>query len=63
MEIITAGPGPVPQIAVEHRVPMRDGVTLATDVYLPALTEPRPVVLVRLPYDKNGEYCFMDVIA
>lgn len=42
---------------------MRDGATLATDVFLPASTEPRPVVLVRLPYDKNGQYCFMDVIA
>jgi hypothetical protein len=38
-------------------VPMRDGVRLATDVYRPArggrpLTEPRPVLLHRTPYDK-----------
>jgi putative CocE/NonD family hydrolase len=40
-------------------VPMRDGVKLATDVYLPARDgKPAggklPVILTRLPYDKNG---------
>ncbi len=40
-------------------VPMRDGVSLATDVYFPARNkqaEPGrwPVVLTRTPYDKNG---------
>src|SRR6266498_2891460 len=35
-------------------VPMRDGVRLATDVYLPAGTGPWPVALVRTPYDKRG---------
>lgn len=39
------------------RVAMRDGVQLATDVYRPVeggevVAEPRPVVLVRTPYDK-----------
>ncbi len=34
-------------------VPMRDGVLLATDVYL-SKTRPAPVVLVRLPYDKTA---------
>ena len=34
-------------------VPMRDGVHLATDVYAPALDEPVPVVLQRLPYGKE----------
>ncbi|MDX6631637.1 MAG: uncharacterized protein QOH00_3883, partial [Gaiellales bacterium] len=33
---------------------MRDGVRLATDVYLPSGSGPFPAVLVRLPYDKNG---------
>jgi hypothetical protein len=42
------------------RVPMRDGVKLATDVYLPARggqpVEGRfPVILVRSPYNKAGE--------
>ena len=36
-------------------VPMRDGVRLATDVYLPAVTSARlPVILERTPYDKTG---------
>jgi predicted acyl esterase len=34
-------------------VPMRDGVRLATDVYLPAEGKPAPVILIRTPYDKN----------
>ncbi len=36
-------------------VPMRDGVKLATDIYLPkGNTQRLPVILTRLPYDKNG---------
>jgi putative CocE/NonD family hydrolase len=40
-------------------VPMRDGVSLATDVYLPAmggaaLAGQRPAILMRTPYDKRG---------
>ncbi|WP_326525509.1 CocE/NonD family hydrolase [Sphingomonas sp.] len=35
-------------------VPMRDGVRLATDVYLPAGDGPFPVLLERTPYDKRG---------
>ena len=42
---------------------MRDGVELATDVYLPDGQGPWPAVLVRLPYDKNGRYCWMPFIA
>lgn len=35
-------------------VPMRDGVRLSTDLYVPLGAElPLPVVLVRTPYDKN----------
>lgn len=34
-------------------VPMRDGVRLATDVYLPAEGNPAPVILMRTPYDKD----------
>jgi uncharacterized protein len=55
---------PVSRLATEHSVRMRDGVRLAADVYLPdaggGATE---VVLVRLPYDKCGDYCFMPRIA
>jgi predicted acyl esterase len=35
-------------------VPMRDGVNLATNIYLPEGEGPWPVVLTRTPYDKNG---------
>ncbi|QDU35822.1 Cocaine esterase [Maioricimonas rarisocia] len=40
-------------------VPMRDGVRLATDIYRPArddqpLDDPLPVILSRLPYNKDG---------
>ncbi len=38
-----------------YMVPMRDGVHLATDVYLPAGTGPFPVLLYRTPYDKNTD--------
>jgi putative CocE/NonD family hydrolase len=44
-------------------VPMRDGVRLATDVYLPDGPGPFATVLVRLPYDKNGRYCWMPFLA
>ena len=35
-------------------VPMRDGVNLATNIYLPEGEGPWPVVLTRTPYNKNG---------
>lgn len=35
-------------------VPARDGVPLATDVYLPAEGGPLPVILERTPYDKTA---------
>ena len=34
-------------------VPMRDGVKLATDVFLPTLNAPSPVILIRTPYNKD----------
>ncbi len=33
---------------------MRDGIPLATDLYLPTGSGPFPVILIRTPYDKNG---------
>ncbi|MEU4563294.1 CocE/NonD family hydrolase [Actinoplanes sp. NPDC023936] len=58
------GPGPVSPDATQHMVRMRDGVRLATDVYLPAPDcGPGPAILTRLPYDKSGEYTFMSRIA
>lgn len=44
-------------VEVQHNVmvPMRDGVKLATDVYLPKGGQARmPVILTRLPYNKDG---------
>jgi putative CocE/NonD family hydrolase len=35
------------------RVPMRDGVTLSADVYLPAGAGPHPALVARTPYNKN----------
>jgi uncharacterized protein len=57
------GPAEVDPQAQQHMVPMRDGVSLAIDVYLPEGPGPWPAVLVRLPYDKNGRYCWMPFIA
>ena len=58
------GPAPVSPLATEHMVRMRDGVRLATDVYLPdGLDGTTGAVLVRLPYDKCGDYCFMPRLA
>ncbi|MFE7723380.1 CocE/NonD family hydrolase [Nocardia rhizosphaerihabitans] len=51
-------------LATEYMVPMRDGVQLATDVYLPDQnTAPGPVILVRLPYDKTGPYAGLPEVA
>jgi putative CocE/NonD family hydrolase len=36
------------------RVPMRDGVTLAADLYQPAEERRRPVIVIRTPYGKQG---------
>ncbi len=44
-------------------VAMRDGVRLATDVYLPEGTGPFPTILTRMPYGKTEPYCYMPVIA
>jgi len=39
----------------EHAmVPMRDGVRLATTVFLPPGEGPWPVILIRTPYERNG---------
>ncbi len=51
--------GPVPEAATQVHVPMRDGVLLAADVYTPDGLDSMPTILVRLPYDKDGDYCFM----
>ena len=57
------GPADVPDDAHPHMVEMRDGVRLATDVYLPARGRRQPVILIRLPYDKCGEYAVVPLVA
>ncbi|KRC65792.1 hypothetical protein ASE12_14110 [Aeromicrobium sp. Root236] len=61
---VEAPPAPLSPDATQHLVPMRDGIRLATDVYRPVgVLAPLPVVLVRLPYDKNSPYVFMAEVA
>ena len=36
-----------------YMCPMRDGVKLATDLYLPDAEGAYPLILMRTPYDKN----------
>ncbi|GAA3384834.1 CocE/NonD family hydrolase [Cryptosporangium minutisporangium] len=64
LEIHRTGPGPLSPNAIQYMVRMRDGVHLATDVYLPeGDVGPGPTIVTRLPYDKTGEYTFMPQVA
>ena len=47
---------PTTDAKTTYMVPMRDGVRLATDVYLPDDEGPWPVVLYRSPYNKNTDH-------
>lgn len=38
----------------DARIPMRDGVELSADVYLPEGRAPRPAILLRTPYDNSN---------
>ncbi|WP_300932574.1 CocE/NonD family hydrolase [Prosthecobacter sp.] len=52
------------QVEKNVMVAMRDGVKLATDVYLPAgNTGKLPVILTRLPYNKDGAKSFGEYFA
>jgi predicted acyl esterase len=42
--------------ATEHMVPMRDGVKLATNVFLPEGEGPWPAIVTRTPYGKDGRF-------
>ncbi|HWO01524.1 MAG TPA: CocE/NonD family hydrolase [Blastocatellia bacterium] len=48
-------PAPVRSNKVEQMVAMRDGVKLATTIYLPEGNGPWPVVLIRTPYGKSTQ--------
>lgn len=67
-KITRIGPAPVSPRAREMSVRMRDGVRLAADVYLPGAPEapdvqPGDAILIRLPYDKSGQYTFLPLVA
>lgn len=62
IEYVTVTSGPPAKAATEYMVRMRDGVRLATDVYLPDGVDTAPAILIRLPYDKTGEYCFIPMV-
>ena len=40
------------------RVPMRDGVSLSADLYLPETEQQVPAIVVRSPYGRAGEYIY-----
>lgn len=43
-------------------VPMRDGVRLSTDIYMPDALGPFPVILIRTPYNNNREPDVQDAV-
>ncbi|GAA2445138.1 CocE/NonD family hydrolase [Agromyces soli] len=67
-DILRIPPAPESPLSTPARIRMRDGVRLAADVYLPGAPEaadasPGDTILIRLPYDKSGVYCFIPLIA
>jgi len=54
--IITVSAVYAPPDKQTYKIEMRDGIKLATDVYLApgSFGSPRPVILIRTPYGKNG---------
>ena len=45
-----------PRLLLDQRVPMRDGVTLSADIFLPPTGDgPWPAILQRTPYDNTAE--------
>lgn len=63
-EFVHVGPAPLSPLATPEMVRLRDGVRLATDVYLPGGDAgPGDTILIRLPYDKAGTYTFIPLIA
>jgi uncharacterized protein len=53
----------LPEGAEEHMVPMRDGVHLGTDLYLPDQSTERPTVLIRTIYDRRDMLTYLPLIA
>lgn len=55
---------PLPKVRqfIGVKIPMRDGVQLATDIWLPQGAGRYPVVLLRTPYEKSGDFYVPDRI-
>jgi putative CocE/NonD family hydrolase len=49
-------------VQVDVPAPMRDGVRLFADIYLPDTAGPFPVILTRMPYDKQSTYGMMPAL-
>lgn len=63
-DILHLTPAAESELAQPASVRTRDGVRLATEVYLPnGDATPGDTILIRLPYDKNGEYTFIPLVA
>ena len=43
------------EMRLDVKVPMRDGINLSTDIYLPKSRGPHPTVLTRTPYSNNTD--------
>ncbi|WP_139415352.1 CocE/NonD family hydrolase [Agromyces laixinhei] len=68
LDILRISPAPESLLSFPVRIRLRDGVSLAGDVYLPGAPDsadatPGDTILIRLPYDKSGVYCFIPLIA
>jgi putative CocE/NonD family hydrolase len=57
-----AAPLPKVRQMLGVRTPMRDGVHLVSDIWLPQGEGRYPVVLIRTPYERNGDYYVPDRI-
>ena len=58
----TAARSSAHRVVSDTMITMRDGVRLATDVYLPEGDGPFPTILTRMPYGKTEPYCFIPLI-
>lgn len=63
-DFVRIAPAPHHELAEATSVRTRDGLRLATDVYLPGGDRsPGETILIRLPYDKLGAYTYVPTIA
>lgn len=67
-DVLRLTPAAESALSVPSRIRMRDGALLAADLYLPGapstpVADPGDTILIRLPYDKSGAYCFIPEIA